>query len=222
MVRKGIELPQVIGRNVRKFRGDHTLEDVALSGHGFGAGWSSGSISAIEQGRFKATVETLALLSLSLTYLRGQEYPEIRIGDLLETDLPIELNATMQTDPDSLIQWLGGGRLDAWLSPGAMHVLQKKASAETERIKGLHFPPEWVIDTGRGGPITTGEKRLAKRASIDPYELRAWSLHLWGKALEDHRDEIAGPDSTPQKKGRVSRDLLQEVEAAMKENHGDD
>lgn len=215
--------PQVVGINVKKIRGQNTLEDVALAGQNYGASWSSGSISAIEQGRFKATLDTLALLSLALTDLRQDNGEEVTISELLETEQPIQISETNESTYQEVLTWLAGKPLRTNLNARTYETISARARAEVERVKGLHFPPNWVIDTGRGGPLTTGEKRLAKRAGIDPHELRAWSLHLWGKTLEDRRDEIAGPSSSPQKKGRVSRELLDEIEAAMKgRSRGDD
>lgn len=218
-------LAQVVGANVRRLRGHYTMEQLATEGRLFGANWSAGSVGAIEKGTFKPTVDTLVVLAFSLAALALRDDPEAReiaVSDLLQSDIAIEINPTIWASPTSLVHWLSGGTLDFWLSPPAFEDAQKRAGEEIDQIKTMTFPKGWIIDTGPYDAPTPGEKRLAKRAGIYPLELQVWSRHVWGTSIEEKRDEVAGPDSPPQKKGRVSRDLLGEIQAAMREKRGDD
>lgn len=228
MTEKPLALPHVIGLNVEKIRGANTRDNVADHGRTYGAPWSGGSIRAIERGEFKATVETLALLALALTDLRGDDGPGVTIADLLETDQKIQLTESAQTTPANLQDWLAGGGVDALVDPSDMvRGMMRPFLSEMEELADLNHPKEF--DSMRGvkkvqsfGPATSTERRLAKRIGIHPHEFRAWSLHLWGEMFEDHRDEIAGPGATAQKKGNVSKPLLDEIQAAMRANRGDD
>lgn len=219
-------LPQVVGRNARRIRGTHTLENVATYARNLGANWSSGSVSTIELGRSKCTIETLAILSLALnaiTQLEGGNQESVTIADLLETDEEILITTDYALTSAQLLDWLGGK--DPETAFFSMEKLKQGLDGHRDFLKSLNLPPtnaRFFTLHSRDMPETPGEGRLAKKAGIDVEELRAWSFHLWEKSFENHRDEIAGAESTPQKKGRVSRELLQEIETAMKENHGDD
>lgn len=221
-------LGQVIGQNVRLLRGSHTLEELATHGRAVGATWSSGSISAIERGDFKTTVETVALLALALDRLRGAEFlrGNITSRDLLQTDQPIALGKTLATSTEELLRFLGGGYSGEVINT-TYHLTQAREGIgeQVAKLESLNLPND-SFDLFRrveeAGPETPATERLAKKIGADPYELRSWSVHLWGKTFEDHRDQIAGPDSTPQKKGRVSRELLEEIQTAMKEQRGND
>lgn len=218
-------LPQVVGHNARRLRGDHTLENVATYARDIGVKWSSGSVSTIELGRSKCTVETLFTLSIVLTLLAerdNRDAPPVTVRDLLKADGEIQLTGSYSVTSEQLLNWLGG------TDPGSAFYSPEKITEgiqqATEYFESLNLPPKglrYFMPSVNADPVTPGENRLAKKAGINTDELRAWSLHLWGKTIEDERDEIAGPDSTPQKKGRVSRDLMRQIETAMSERRGE-
>lgn len=215
-------LAQVVGRNVHRLRGTYTLDDVAAHGRTLGASWSSGSVSAIERGSFKVTVETLALLALALDRVRGAKTlgGEITLHDLLDTNGGIDLgfkNLTSST-PD-LLAFLSGKPSGYVLD---MKRAVKRANEllhdQVSELEGMNLPSDLLAFHERieaASPETRTEVRLAEKIDVHPYELRAWAIELWGKTFEQKRDEIAGAGATAQKKGRVSRELLTEVEKAM-------
>ena len=43
----------------------------------------------------------------------------------------------------------------------------------------------------------------------------AWSEFLWGTRFETKRDQEAGEGATPQKKGRITRTLVAQIQEAM-------
>ena len=219
-------LPQVVGKNVRRLRGDRTLENVATYARNMGANWSSGSVSTIELGRSKCTVETLAILSYSLTLMNTLENPDgetVTIRDLLQSESEISLTQDFSVTADQLMEWMEGA------DPGTAFYSRQKVQEALEDLKdfwaSLNLPPgsaKFLLDAEKAGPVTPGEKRQAKKADIDVNELRAWSMWLWQKPFEAKRDEIAGKDSTPQKKGRVSRKLMEDIRQAIAGQHRGD
>lgn len=223
-------LSQVIGKNVQRLRGSHTLEDVATQGRNFGVRWSGGSIRAIERGEFKATLETIILLALSLDRLNPEMKTlrgAITLRELLATDQPIALTAKYPTTTERLLTFLGGGTSGTAVDfQAVLKNMAESVLGEVEEMENLNLPDQTTdlyLRVEEAGPESAAEHRLAKKINIHIHELRSWSVHLWGKSFEDHRDDLAGPDSTPQKKGRVSRDLLEEVMTAMKEkDNGND
>ncbi|AJE33704.1 XRE family transcripitonal regulator [Corynebacterium humireducens NBRC 106098 = DSM 45392] len=227
-------LPQVIGANVRRLRGNHPLADVASFGRLLGVRWSSGSIHAIERGDFKATIETIALLLVALDSLETEGKTlrgSLTIRDLLEgDDLPggqsVQLTDELVTSRSRILALLEGGTSGTIIDGERM--LKKAAEGVKDyvnQLENLHLASDTIDHLSaveKSGPITATEQRLSANAGIHETEFRSWALHLWGKPFEQHRDEIAGKDSTPQKKGRVSRALLAEIKTAMKANRGND
>lgn len=220
-------LAQVVGQNVRRLRGQNTLENVASEARSLGVKWSSGSVSTIELGRSKCTIETLATLSFVLTVLGDKTDPPgpvVTIRDLLQTENEIRLVGDFSYDSDQLLDWLSGTDPgNAFFSPQKM---EKALESLVEFRKNLNLPPRSLMlefEHLTKSPRTVTEERLAKKAGIDVHELRMWSFHLWQTSFEEERDTRAGEGASPQKKGRVSRDLLEEIVAAMKGNdRGDD
>lgn len=65
--------------------------------------------------------------------------------------------------------------------------------------------------------VTPGEERLASKLGISAEQLQDWSQQLWGEAIEARRDRLAGEGASPQKKGRVTGKLLDELRQAQEE-----
>lgn len=219
-------IAQVIGKNVKKIRGDFTLEDLASYGRSIGATWSSGSIRAIERGDFKATIETIALLALALDRLTDDGTKTMRGAitsrDLLQAEGKIELGKTYATNTERLLEFLGGGTSGTVMD---MNDFGAKVQSAMDQMKSLNLPDDMLIaeiEEMERHPVTPTEERLAKKIGVDVVELRNWAWHLWGTTFEKQRDNLAGKDASPQKKGSVSPQLLDEIQAAMKENRGDD
>lgn len=219
-------LPQVIGANVRRLRGEFTMEQLANEGRAYGVSWSAGSIGAIERGAFKPTIETLAALTLALSTLglkEGQAHGKVALSELIQSNGTIELNPSIWTETDDLEHWLRDSHLDVRVSPAALRSMTSRANARLDEVKSMRFPEGYVIDTTAFNEPSDTEMRLSKKAGIDPLELQVWARELWGRPIEDQRDVLAGDGATPQKKGRVSRELMHEVTEAIKRDHnGDD
>lgn len=219
-------IPQVIGENVKRLRGDFTLEDLASYGRSIGATWSSGSVRAIERGDFKATIETIALLALALDRLTDDGTKTMRGAitsrDLLQTEGKIELGNKYATNTERLLEFLGGGTSGTVMD---MDHFGTKVKSAMDQMKSLNLPSGMLVsnmEEMERHPVTPTEERLAKRIGIDVLELRNWAWHLWGTTFERQRDNLAGEGASPQKKGSVSPQLLDEIQAAMKENSGND
>ncbi|GAA4705867.1 hypothetical protein GCM10025781_26500 [Kocuria gwangalliensis] len=84
-------------------------------------------------------------------------------------------------------------------------------------INDYHEPPEPDWDEDDAYPPSLAEQRAAKKLEIDPAELRHWASELWGRGLEDESARRAGPDSSPQARGRVTRLLVDEIRTAIEE-----
>lgn len=231
MEKDGETLSQVVGRNARELRGEFTLENVASTARKFGAKWSSGSVSTIELGRSKCTIETLAILALALDELRVESPTDERVGkitinDLLRTNKRILITPELKASSDSLQEFLGGETSYSVLDlPGRVEDITGWLEDFTDTLKGLNLPnqsAQLYVNAMQVGDFTPTEERLAKKLGIHLYELRWWSYFLWKTSIEHRRDELSGNGATPQKKGRITRELLNEISEAMENNNGVD
>lgn len=62
------------------------------------------------------------------------------------------------------------------------------------------------------------EQRAADALVVKMYALTLASVYLWGKSLSDERDARAGADASAQKRGRITRQLMDELKGVL---HGD-
>ena len=114
----------------------------------------------------------------------------IRIGSALSTatNKPVTLTDLLQTNnPINLTDELSA------------------TTAEIVEILSGPFPQKL-----NSGP-SYGELRIAEKVGMTWEQLREQSVSKWGKGFEQHRDELAGENATPQKRGRVTRKLIEEL-----------
>ncbi|NWO07250.1 MAG: helix-turn-helix transcriptional regulator [Alteromonadaceae bacterium] len=225
-------IAQVVGENVKRLRGNKSMETVATAGRIYGLNWSAGSISAIEKGNFKVTLETLIALTSVLQnedeFIEGagrswNVKQRISLHELLKTSSPIEPVEDTKTTEPALLAWLQGEPLEINAGNSLMRKLfgLTDPTPDSSPFKGLNLPKDFDISQSQSltMPTTTGEERAAKSAGIHVYELIVWTEYLWGTKFEHKRDEEAGDGATPQKKGRITRNLVSQIQEAMKQ-HG--
>lgn len=111
----------------------------------------------------------------------------------------------------------GGGPLTA----------EERRAAFEQALEERQMPPEPAceeieaaeLSQPRGEsteiPPTLAEKRAAKALEISARELQRRAQRLWGRSLEDESARRAGPRSSPQARGRVTRVLVGEVRASI-------
>lgn len=207
---------EVIGKNVKNIRQEKnlTMEQLATAGKAIGMSWSAGSIGSIENGSFKPTIETILALAYVLNnvdYLAWKtgtewEFDPVQLDQLLEGASTLAVTEKKVVTKEELSRWLSG------TSRFRLHT----SASEKDRLKNnmsKFLEPE--VQT------TSGEQRIAKKAGISPALLRTTAEQLWGKRFEDYRDEIAGAEATPQKKGRVTRDLIGEINTYLENHRGE-
>lgn len=203
------------------------MADFISAARPFGVTWSAGSISSFERGNARITVETLTLLQLGLSRLLDRS---IELHELLgfdpsynpndhwdewdeETQTGVNQNDEDYWGADKLVQWSEGSYLYAsdvvaWFETRDPEVLEKGFERAQQLLNLTDKLPALV---------TPGEERLAKKLDISAEQLQNWSQQLWGEAIEARRDRLAGEGATPQKKGRVSGKLLDELRQAQEE-----
>jgi hypothetical protein len=106
-----------------------------------------------------------------------------------------------------------------------------KANAEqmatAMRDNGVE-PPDFIAAGVREHPLAQQVKqtlleadyRVARSLGLDVDQAAVEMAALWGRSFTAERDRRGGPDSNPQKRGRISRELKAQLQEAI--NRGDD
>ncbi|MCK6083219.1 hypothetical protein KZX32_06920 [Corynebacterium kefirresidentii] len=220
-------LPELVGQNLHRLRYRFSLTEFVGVAREYGATWSTSSISAIERGNANVTLEGLGLIQVTLSELLNRP---VQLNELLgfdpsynpnehwdewdeETQTGINHNEEDYWGADKLVQWTNNqfiyvSDVVAWINNPTPDILQ----AGFERAKEL------LRLAGKLPPVVTpGEERLAAKLGISAEQLQDWAQQLWGEAIEARRDRLAGEGASPQKRGRVSGKLLDELRQAQEE-----
>ena len=215
-------LSDLIGTHTKRLRhlAGATQEEVATAGRALGLGWSLSSISAVEGGNFRATVETVTALQLVLSSLLPDRPRGVALADLLgfdaqdpRTDSLVQLTPRLQTTVSDLLR-LWSGQL-----PPA-DFLDHSQTAEAWTSWTADGPPDdaspqaWsrFAKSVQADPISSAEERLARKIDLTGPEIRQRALRLWGHSVIQERDARAGVDASSQARGQVSRVLLQQLQ----------
>lgn len=199
-----------VGDFLRTFRAQHglTLDAVATAGREFGATWGAASIRNIEAGKLAPTIPNLMVLALALGKLTGRS---MKLSDLLGEaevlELPVQGSAR-QPVPRSWVDGVLNGR--------PVHLEVEPARRQTSHEQLLDPQPFGTPSHSHDTVSSSlAERRAAERLGIDAGELQEWADQLWGRSLEEEAGHRAGPKSTPQARGHVTRGLVEEIRGAI-------
>lgn len=231
---QGRALRAVLGERVRRLREEAGLrqQDLADSADTLGATtWNRTRIAALERGDKSISAEELVLLVAILQLTTDRK---ITLSDLLDSDDVVALTKWGRIAARD-VPLLLAGELDAgdrvWLQLPPLSA--DEVAAKLDRMKELieRFPG--AQEQGR----TTGAALRAVRESSGEADERAArelgetaasfafiASAMWGRSLSAERDArlaAAGGDKGPRRtvaarRGRVTRDLIDEVRARLR------
>lgn len=216
-------LAEVVGRNARnhRLRHDAKLEDVARVAKRYGLKWSTGRVGDLEGGRMPATLPTLFALAATLGDVTGER---VSIADLVWTDGWVEVNPSLTVSGEALKRSVQGEPVDLVAKDlyGAVEeifgifedIRQRHNEAWADVPTELQYMDPHEVDRVEAAS-GVAEQRLCKEYSLAPHVLAAMSLHLWGKSFSEERDNRAGEGANAQRRGRISREMKQEIEAYL-------
>lgn len=220
------ELASVIGANARRIRtgAGATLEEVAKSARGYGLkGWGGGRVSDLEHGRVSPTLPTLVALCLALGDIRRSP---LTLAELVEHQGAVELTGSLAIRGAALARFLDGQpvKLTKRDVPALPDVDMGELAAGVRRLAD-ELPPsvggvstESVIAVDRRSG--EAEQRLAKKLGVRPLTVAAASAYLYrGATASEERDRRAGPEASAQKRGRIAREISDEIKAVLDGNY---
>ncbi|UPW02862.1 hypothetical protein M1C57_14235 [Rhodococcus pyridinivorans] len=191
-------IAEIVGRNAQRLRGERKIEEIALAARTVGLKWNSGRVYELENGRVSPTLPTLLALCMALSDATKKP---VSLVDLVYYSGPVQVNDRVMLDGSVLADALRGEPADFRsdsLSDMWHAMAVKQAGGETEQ-------------------------RAAQSLGISGGRFKALALELWGRPFAEERDARAGEGANAQKRGRVARQLKDEMRIALEgRRNGDD
>lgn len=213
----GVKLAEVIGTRVRAARRAQnlTLDQVALAARARGLRWSEPRVSDFEAGKVPPNLAMLAALSLALTDLGCEG---VSVAELCDWDSEVELNPD-QVVPGAILRAVVSGTRES--APVLAPRARRTASGITETVycdlSTLEQFGEHRRALAQAFDLGASDARVKKALDISDDLYRQLLKRLWGKPFTAERDSRAGDDASPQKRGRVSRQMYDELRTALAE-----
>lgn len=221
----GAALAEVVGRNVRRLRGDATTDELAKACRRRGLTWGTGRISELEHGRVAPTLSSLVDLADALGDFCGRP---VYLADLVEHDGFVALTSGRPIKPAALQRFLAG-------EPVVIKRGDVPRDAESDRrmrenltsaAMEKHFdelpPAVNAVKTELALQVQSqsgeAEARMAKALGVHEENLAALSGYLWGQTLSAERNRRAGAGANAQDRGRITRRLKAELKAVLDGN----
>ncbi|MBN7371104.1 helix-turn-helix domain-containing protein [Mycobacteroides abscessus] len=188
-----LPLDQAVGERVRSLReaAQATRDDLARAVQRAGMRWDAGRVAHMEQGRVAATIPTLIGVAQALSEVTGRA---IVFADLM---------------PGSGVVSFADGRTVSAASLRKVFAGEPVPRPEVPVIGNITDP---TLEPGWGKV----DDRLVADLDIAPEVVRAATRELYGRTATQERDARAGGGATAQKRGRVTRHILDEVIARVR------
>jgi len=211
-------LSGVVGVNARRLRGSATADDLATACRNSGLNWGTGRISDLEHGRVSPTLGTLVALAAALGELRGEP---VTLADLVASDGSVELAKGLTLPGGALQRYLRGepvtvttGDVAASLKE-ALDDYPNRLDSLPPALRRVTLRDEYKVAKESGET----EQRVAKSLGVDRWVVDRASALLWKSTISAERDRRAGPDASNQARGRITRELRDELRKVI---DGDD
>jgi transcriptional regulator with XRE-family HTH domain len=206
----------VVGANVKEARKDSglTLDDIsqALKTH-LGVKWSTGKLGDIESGRFSPRMETILLLALALSIAGGGV---VSPRQLMDSGGPVELTRDICLTPKGYARLLDGeaDSLTVGMIVGGREEMANIVKGFTDQLaRAGRYKDQMTYGEVRRADdeFALADERAAKRLGLERFEFIAACFHLWGRLLSAETQHRSPEGATPQKRGRITRELLAEL-----------
>ena len=213
---EGPTIAAVVGRNVRRVRTElgWSQDEVAVRCRESGLEWTRTTVSLLEGGQ-RRTLDLGELLVLGLALdvmpgalLQGEgtvQLTDYAFGDLagvrriFDERAVVEVALNVVVDRWDLMWDKAASRYPRIFTPKLLHVMKNPNAA-------------LIAEAGQ-----EAEQGASRKLKLPDLLVLALSYGLWGKSLTARRDELAGPDANHATKGRITRNLVKELEMALKE-----
>jgi hypothetical protein len=198
---------QVVAQNAKRLRDGRKVELVARAARLAGLDWGTGRIADLEAGRVSPTLPTLIALCWTFSDLLNRP---VNLSELLAGKGYVTLLPNVIVPIGLLHRALAG--------PVAGPPTPLELARRGFPMAGLKVDPSDV----RADALQRVERsmleadyRMAHSVGIPTESAAAQMQALWGRPFTAERDHRASPADSPQKRGRISRDLKAELQKAI-------
>ncbi|MFA7509462.1 MAG: hypothetical protein WCZ29_03160 [Mycolicibacterium vanbaalenii] len=215
-------LAEIVGSNAKRLRGDISGDRLARAARKRGLNWGTGRVADLEAGRVSPTLPTLISVALALGDVRGEP---IRLADLVQCEGYVRVSGDLVLSGEALVHYVSGREVRVVMRyiPGGMDEVRqlferydatRKAFLAELNPNFADVEPSLYLSIYEASG--EAENRAATAVDTDLYNVSVASAYLWGRTLSDERDARAGADSTAQKRGRITRQLYDELKVALR------
>lgn len=220
-------LAEVVGANCKRWRNQIglTQDKFAEFARMVGLRWTASAVGDFEAGRSSPSLATVIAVAVALQVAFGRtasfssddEFVGVvlrfdaeaapTLADLVSTDADwVDVNGVLVPPGGDLPKLFLGGIVHGYGGPTAEEWREITEAVE----QGRKFRAELVAHAG----VT--DKRMARQLGISVNDFMVRSIRLWGNTFSEERDRRAGADANQQKKGRIAREMRDELEKALR------
>jgi transcriptional regulator with XRE-family HTH domain len=194
-------------------------EDVAAEARAYGLAWTPATVAAIETGRRHVTAVELLLLPFVLT----EAGEAVELKELLAGMGRVALTPDASVDGTLLAAVVSGQASDVvghrgWDTPRRRIARRAVSAAGALGQYASAYPNLRESDLSLAQQEAAGEaeRHAGYRFGCSALDVAMAARSLWGRSLSAERNARAEPDASPQARGRVTRQLLDELEPVLK------
>lgn len=217
------------------FRKQHhwTYDQIADAARQYGVQWSSATVQSMERGaRLSDSLSNMLILASSLNDLleKNGQQRSVTLSDLIPLREEDEAFYNLGRPQDNAAADVGSVRdamagkpvtitakllgHDVPNAPGVQRTLGRPCFRYRSDDEG--YLSRLDFDVVSDHAPTIAEKRAAEKLNMHPYDLAAFCAVRFGHTLEEESYARAGDDSTPQKRGRATRLIIDEIRDTLK------
>ena len=205
-----------------------TLDQIAPEARRYGATWTPGFISGMKRNASAASLFNMLILVKSLESLTGES---LVLSDLFPGEGDIKLDGGASISREELRKALNGNHFELLgVPPKKMSddpVIQQINQSLLNSIPSIMAKvSEYLVSTALNGPNeirnkmvrhspTLSEQRAANKVNITAPAFAAICLLKYGHFLDDETSQRAGRNASPQKRGRETRGVIEEIDLCL-------
>lgn len=229
-------LADLIGSNFRQARKELglTLDEVASEASDFGLKWNTARVSNLENGRATPNIQTLLIMAYVLssasedyrispmTLLQAHEGDVIEIGktDIYARSYNMLLEGALDELMASDVE--GGKEAQDKLLNNLQASLQEVSEFNSKLPDAKKFTlRDWIK---AGEKYSLADERAARKIGLSKDQFIVACFQKWGHPLSVETESRSKSGDSPQKRGRITRELLAELKDYLPESitNGDD
>jgi transcriptional regulator with XRE-family HTH domain len=204
-----MSVSEVMGAEARKLRlgAGASLEDVAEAVRSYGLPWSTGRVGDFEAGRAGPDLRTLLVVAAALGDVIGQP---VALVDLIAGSGDVAITEAVTVKRSALRAMLGSKPVKMTIT-ATISLNLPKGGKPPQWPKALRGWDDSELHSRVLKELRETDRRMCKRIGVEEFAGAAAMAKLWGKTFVARRDEVAGPNASPQRRGQVSRQLQAEL-----------